>query len=136
MSSIKLLVIYVGLSVVSYAFCVNCYVDYLCKIFSVTKAFEISCEQIFVFFSPNFHNMIFTIVRFKQLSQVMCMDENEARAYVDGLNDELNERKNKQSLASWNAYVNITEENEKLEAAIDLENSQFLKVCTSIFVQN
>lgn len=63
-----------------------------------------------------------------------CIEEKDVREYVKNLNNELNKRNNKQALASWNAFVNMTEHNEEDEAAVDHENSMFLKVCIRFFI--
>lgn len=66
---------------------------------------------------------------------MICIDQNieeeeiRARAYLDELNDELNERKTKQVLAEWNFNVNITKQNEERKDAIAAENAVFSKVC-------
>lgn len=69
-----------------------------------------------------------------QLGSVKCVDQNieeeeiRARAYLDELNDELNERRCKQVTAEWNFNVNITKENEERKDAIAAENAEFSKV--------
>lgn len=66
---------------------------------------------------------------------MICIDQNieeeeiRARAYLDELNDELNERKYKQVLAEWNFNVNITKQNEEYKDAIAAENAEYSKVC-------
>lgn len=71
----------------------------------------------------------------KQVNVATCIDQNieeeeiRARAYLDELNDELNERKTKQVLAEWNFNVNITKQNEEHKDAIAAENAEFSKVC-------
>lgn len=70
----------------------------------------------------------------KQVNLVICIDQNieeeeiRARAYLDELNDELNERKSKQVIAEWNFNVNITKQNEEYKDAIAAENAEFSKV--------
>lgn len=60
-------------------------------------------------------------------------EEIRARAFLDELNDELNERRCKQLTAEWNFNVNITKENEETKTAISAENAEFYKVCLFFF---
>lgn len=57
-------------------------------------------------------------------------EEIRARAFLDELNDELNERKSKQTTAEWNFNTNITKENEERKNVIAAENAEFYKVHT------
>ena len=71
----------------------------------------------------------------KQVNLAICIDQNieeeeiRARAYLDELNDELNERKNKQVIAEWNFNTNITKQNEEYKDTIAAENAEYSKVC-------
>lgn len=82
------------------------------------------------------HTILSSLSHSKQVNFVICIDQNieeeeiRARAYLDELNDELNERKTKQVLAEWNFNVNITKENEERKDAIAAENAEFSKVRT------
>lgn len=61
-------------------------------------------------------------------------EEIRARAYLDELNDELNERKTKLVLAEWNFNVNITKHNEELKDAVSAENAEFSKVLHAVLL--
>lgn len=61
-------------------------------------------------------------------------EEIRAQAYLDELNDELNERKSRQVTAEWNFNSNITDANEKAKDAIAAENAEFYKVRYAISV--
>lgn len=71
----------------------------------------------------------------EQVNLAICIDQNieeeeiRARAYLDQLNDELNERKNKQVTVEWNFNVNITKYNEEQKDAVGAENAEYFKVC-------
>lgn len=73
------------------------------------------------------------------MCSTICIDQNieeeeiRAKAYLDELNDELNERKNKQTIVEWNFNTNVTKENEERKDAIAAENAEFFKV--SDFIQ-
>lgn len=68
------------------------------------------------------------------MSSVHGIDQNieeeeiRARAYLDELNDELNERRCKETIAEWNFNSNITKENEERLDKIAAENAEFHKV--------
>lgn len=71
---------------------------------------------------------------FYQLNIVVAVDQNieeeeiRAQAFLDELNDELNERRANQTLAEWNFNSNITKENEAIKDAIAAKNAEFYKV--------
>lgn len=69
-----------------------------------------------------------------QFGSIQSVDQNieeeeiRARAFLDELNDELNERKNRQTLAEWDFNSNITDANQKRKDEIAAENAVFTKV--------
>lgn len=71
--------------------------------------------------------LVLAIVLFKIFNKNENKEELRARSYLDGLNDELNERKCKQATAEWNFNTNITKHNEEQKDAIATENAEFLK---------
>lgn len=83
---------------------------------------------------PIFSTNFFIFFSSWKLSSIQGIDQNieeeeiRARAFLDELNDELNERKSKQTTAEWNFNSNITKENEERKDEIAAENAEFYKV--------
>lgn len=68
------------------------------------------------------------------MSPIISVDQNieeeeiRARAYLDELNSELNERRCRIVTAEWDYNSNITKENEERKDAIAADNAEFTKV--------
>jgi hypothetical protein len=60
-------------------------------------------------------------------------DESRAQAIIDGLNDELANMRNIQTVASWNFESNITDYNEEVVSNVSIDGAKYTKVSHHLF---
>lgn len=66
-------------------------------------------------------------------AETLVEEEVRARLLVDKLSDEINLKKNRETIASWNYVSNITDENQKISNEVSVEMAKEYKVIEKSF---